>query len=110
MQYLYLKTWIWDAVLVIHANNMSTKSELYSKVSCCFAKQVYHLYQQKRYGINYCNKVDPELIHSTNRLMNLFKFKTAFQPECYLDNFNTYDYKPDDVCNMATIIEKINTL
>jgi hypothetical protein len=27
-----------------------------------------------------------------------------------LDNFNTYDYKPDDVCNMATIIEKINTL
>lgn len=99
-----------DAALVIHANKMSVKSELYSKVSCCFAKQVYYMYQQKRYGINYCNKVDKDLIHSTNRLMNLFRFKTAFQPECYLDDFNTYKYKPEDVCNMATIIEKINTL
>ncbi len=89
---------------------MSVKQELYSKVSSAFADEVYNLYLKERYGINYCNKTDINAIESTNRLKNLFYFKTFFQPDGFLDKYNSYKDKCTDVCSMASIIEKINAL
>lgn len=89
---------------------MSNKYEIYSKVSSCFANQVYNLYLQERYGVNYCDKVDMDRIREINRLKNLFHFKTFLQGNTYLTNFNTYKNQCTDVCNIASIIEKINLL
>jgi hypothetical protein len=89
---------------------MSVKSDLYSKVSCCFADEVYNQYLHERYGVSSCITYNSDRMHELNRLKNLFKFKTALQPEAYLDNFNTYKSTSTDVCNIASIIEKINSL
>lgn len=85
-------------------------SSIKNKIDCYFADDMYSVYQQNRYGINGCKKIDNPHINRLNDLRKTFDFYNTwlFKNDCEINP--AYNQPVFGGCNVNLLIETISLL
>lgn len=84
---------------------MSTASRIY----CCFADKIYKKYQNKKFGINYCNVPEEDEIENVTDLKDIYEYHLQTERLVFEEDPNIVCPVETD-CNISSIIELINRL
>lgn len=85
-------------------------SDVKNKIDCCFAKQIYKVYLNNRFGIGACSTDDLTTIQDLDVLQKTFQhyYESMFPIDRQINTGN--QIMQYEECNIANLIEKINLL
>jgi len=85
-------------------------SEIKTKIDCCFADDMYQIYQLNRYGISPCNTIDTQRTYELNNLRKVYNFYNSlvFSGDCDINP--AYNQPVFGGCNVNKLVEKISLL